>query len=103
MQQRPCNVSGTVVHLAVDRKYAGYILISDRIKDDAAIAIARFKQDGVTETTVLTGDNRVVAHRVADQLGLDTYKAELLPEDKEVLTNDINHNWFSLTKVSTVV
>ena len=77
-----CNVEGTVVHLAVDSKYAGYILIADRIKEDAAIAIAQLKQAGVTETVMLTGDNRVVAQSVAHKLSLDTYKAELLPEDK---------------------
>ena len=77
-----CNVEGTVVHLAIDRKYAGYILISDRIKSDAAMAIARLKKAGVSETVMLTGDNRVVAQNVADKLGLDTYKAELLPENK---------------------
>lgn len=77
-----CNVEGTVVHLAIDSKYAGYILISDKIKEDAARAIARLKKAGVTETVMLTGDNRVVAQNVADKLGLDTYKAELLPEDK---------------------
>ena len=77
-----CNVEGTVVHLAIDGKYAGYILIADRIKSDAREAIARLKKAGVTETVMLTGDNRVVARNVADKLGLDTYKAELLPEDK---------------------
>ncbi len=77
-----CNVEGTVVHLAVDSKYAGYILIADKIKEDAAIAIASLKKAGVTETVMLTGDNRVVARSVANKLGLDTYKAELLPEDK---------------------
>ena len=77
-----CNVEGTVVHLAIDRKYAGYILISDRIKSDAQEAIARLKKAGVSETVMLTGDNRVVAQNVADKLGLDTYKAELLPENK---------------------
>ncbi|PSB08903.1 cadmium-translocating P-type ATPase [Pleurocapsa sp. CCALA 161] len=82
IQHDTCNVKGTVVHLAVDQKYAGYILISDRIKEDAAIAIARLKKVGVTETVMLTGDNRVVAKNVADELNLDTYKAELLPEDK---------------------
>ena len=79
-----CNVEGTVVHLAIDRKYAGYILISDRIKADAPRAIARLEKAGVSETVMLTGDNRVVAKSVADKLGLDTYKAELLPEDKVV-------------------
>ena len=82
IQHDTCNVEGTVVHLAIDRQYAGYILISDRIKEDAAIAIARLKKAGVTKTVMLTGDNRAVAKSVADRLGLDTYKAELLPEDK---------------------
>ena len=77
-----CNVDGTVVHIAIDGKYAGYILIADKIKSDAAIAVARLKKAGVSETVMLTGDNRVVARNVADKLGLDTYKAELLPEDK---------------------
>ena len=79
-----CNVEGTVVHLAIDGKYAGYILIADKIKSDAREAIAELKKAGVTETVMLTGDNRVVAQSVANQLGLDTYKAELLPEDKVV-------------------
>nr|WP_319422483.1 heavy metal translocating P-type ATPase [Pleurocapsa sp. FMAR1] len=77
-----CNVEGTVVHLAIDKKYAGYILIADRIKEDASRAIARLKKAGVTQTVMLTGDNRVVAKNVASKLGLDTYEAELLPEDK---------------------
>lgn len=72
-----CNVEGTVVHLAIDGKYAGYILIADRIKSDARQAIAELKKAGVTETVMLTGDNRVVAKSVANKLGLDTYKAEL--------------------------
>lgn len=77
-----CNVEGTVVHLAIDRKYAGYILISDKIKEDAPEAIARLKKAGVSQTVMLTGDNRVVAKNVANKLGLDSYKAELLPENK---------------------
>ncbi|WP_036488492.1 heavy metal translocating P-type ATPase [Myxosarcina sp. GI1] len=82
IEHNTCNVEGTVVHLAIDRKYAGYILISDRIKEDASRAIAQLKKAEVSETVMLTGDNRVVAQSVADKLGLDTYKAELLPEDK---------------------
>ena len=82
IEHNTCNVEGTVVHLAIDRKYAGYILISDRIKEDAPKAIARLKKAGVNETVMLTGDNQVVAKSVADKLGLDTYKAELLPENK---------------------
>lgn len=77
-----CNVEGTVVHLAVDQRYAGYILIADEIKEDAAQAIRGLKQVGVEQTVMLTGDNEVVAQSVARRLGLDAYVAELLPEGK---------------------
>lgn len=77
-----CNVEGTVVHLAVDRRYTGYILISDEIKEDAAQAIRYLKRVGVEQTVMLTGDNKVVAQGVANRLGLDSYVAELLPEGK---------------------
>lgn len=77
-----CNVEGTVVHLAVDQRYAGYILIADELKEDAAQAIRDLKQVGVEQIVMLTGDNEVVAQGVARRLGLDDYKAELLPEDK---------------------
>lgn len=77
-----CNVAGTVVHLAVDGRYAGYILIADEIKEDAPRAIRELKRMGVEQTVMLTGDNRVVAETVARQLGIDTFIAELLPEGK---------------------
>ncbi|PMB09467.1 heavy metal translocating P-type ATPase [Fischerella thermalis CCMEE 5273] len=77
-----CNVEGTVVHLAVDQRYAGYILIADEIKEDAAQAIRDLKRVGVEQTVMLTGDNKVVAQGVANLLGLDSYVAELLPEGK---------------------
>lgn len=77
-----CDVEGTVVHLAVDRRYAGYILIADEVKEDAAQAIRDLKRVGVEQTVMLTGDNKVVAQGVAKQLGLDSYRAELLPEGK---------------------
>ncbi|VEP16847.1 Zinc-transporting ATPase [Hyella patelloides LEGE 07179] len=94
-----CNIQGTVVHLAVDSTYAGYILIADRIKEDAAEAIAKLKQAGVTQTLMLTGDNRVVAENTADKLGLDSYQAELLPEDK---VEAIEHYLRSTDKKSKV-
>ena len=97
-----CNVEGTVVHLAIDRKYAGYILISDRIKSDAPRAIAQLKKAGVSETVMLTGDNRVVAQNVADKLGLDTYKAELLPENKVEAIEDYLHKSHKKSKVAFV-
>lgn len=77
-----CDVAGTVVHLAVDGRYVGYILIADEIKEDAAEAIRDLKKVGVERTVMLTGDNEVVAKSVAGQLGLDSYFAGLLPEDK---------------------
>ncbi|BCL33961.1 heavy metal translocating P-type ATPase [Nostoc sp. MS1] len=77
-----CNVEGTVVHLAVDQRYAGYILIADQIKDDATQAIHDLKRVGVERTVMLTGDNKMVAQSVAHQLGVDSYLAELLPEGK---------------------
>ena len=77
-----CDVQGTVVHLAVGSSYAGYISIADEIKDDAPYAISRLKKLGVENTVMLTGDNRMVAAKIADELGLDSYMAELLPEEK---------------------
>ncbi|MGK7872627.1 MAG: heavy metal translocating P-type ATPase [Xenococcaceae cyanobacterium] len=77
-----CQVEETVVHLAVDNRYAGYILIADEIKEDAALAIANLKSLGVKQTVMLTGDNQVVAKSVANELGLDACWAELLPEGK---------------------
>ncbi|MEO1146814.1 MAG: heavy metal translocating P-type ATPase [Cyanobacteria bacterium J06638_22] len=77
-----CHVEGTVVHLAVDRRYAGYILIADEIRADAAQAVNDLKQAGVGQIAMLTGDNPATAEGVADRLGLDTYRANLLPEDK---------------------
>ncbi|NJK48907.1 cadmium-translocating P-type ATPase [Candidatus Gracilibacteria bacterium] len=82
IEHNTCDVRGTVVHLAVDNCYAGYISIADEIKDDAPYAISRLKKLGVENTVMLTGDSRIVAAKIADELGLDSYMAELLPEDK---------------------
>ncbi|WP_411682243.1 heavy metal translocating P-type ATPase [Clostridium thailandense] len=73
---------GTVVHIAIDKKYAGYIVISDEIKDDSAKAIKSLKAIGVKKTVMLTGDNKTVGAKVANQLGLDEVHAELLPDQK---------------------
>jgi Zn2+/Cd2+-exporting ATPase len=77
-----CNVEGTVVHLAVDQRYAGYIVIADEIKVDAVQAIRTLKQSGVETIMMLTGDSTVVAQKIAQTLGVDSFQAELLPEDK---------------------
>ena len=73
---------GTEVHVAIDDKYAGYILISDVIKPDAKSAIAGMKAAGVKQVVMLTGDTRTVADAVAEELGVDVVKSELLPADK---------------------
>ena len=73
---------GTVVHVAVDGNYAGYILISDVIKDGAKEAIASLKNSGVKKCIMLTGDSKTVAEHVAGELKLDEVHSELLPSDK---------------------
>ncbi|MBD2493611.1 heavy metal translocating P-type ATPase [Nostoc sp. FACHB-280] len=77
-----CDVEGTVVHLAVDNIYAGYIIIADELKADAKTAIQALKKIGVERTVMLTGDNQAIAARIAQQIGIDSYIAELLPEEK---------------------
>ena len=77
-----CKVDGTVVHLAIDNLYAGYIVIADEIKEDATQAIRDLKALGIERTIMLTGDNQLTSKSVVQQLGLDDYRAELLPEDK---------------------
>ncbi len=73
---------GTVVHIAQDGKYIGYVLISDKLKPTAKKAIQSLKESGVKKTVMLTGDSAAVAQNVASELGLDEYHAELLPGDK---------------------
>ncbi len=74
--------TGTIVHVAVDGSYAGYILIADVVKEQSAEAIAALKAAGVKKTVMLTGDSRAVADQVAKELKLDEVKSELLPGDK---------------------
>lgn len=77
-----CHSVGTIVHMAVDGKYAGHILISDLIKPHAAQAIAELKRAGVKKTVMLTGDTKNVAEQVAEELGIQEVHSELLPADK---------------------
>jgi len=73
---------GTVVHIAIDRLYAGNIVISDEVKEDSARAIRELKSLGVKRTVMLTGDLRAVGEKIGKQLGLDEVYSELLPADK---------------------
>lgn len=77
-----CHLAGTIVHVAVDCKYAGHIVISDVVKNDSAEAIRSLKKLGVDRTVMLTGDREAVGKEVAEKLGLDEYHAGLLPADK---------------------
>ncbi len=77
-----CDIDGTVVHIAVNNKYAGYIVISDTIKKDAASAIEELKRLGVKKIIMLTGDNTFAANIIARKLNIDEVYAELLPENK---------------------
>ena len=77
-----CEIEGTVVHVAVNNKYAGYIVISDSIKEDSKSAIKELKKLGVKKTVMLTGDNAYAAQTIAQKLNIDKVYAELLPEDK---------------------
>ena len=76
------NDDGTVIHVAIDGRYAGHVLISDEVKGDAAQAISQLKAEGITRVVMLTGDRDDVARRIAGELGLDEYHSELLPADK---------------------
>ena len=78
----PCHHAGTIIHVAIDGTYAGHIVISDRIKADAAPAIQALHATGVTRTVMLTGDQKSVAQAVASAIGVDSYQAQLLPADK---------------------
>ena len=82
LETHNCHLAGTIIHVSVDGKYAGHIVINDKIKEDSAEAIASLKRLGVEKTVMLTGDREAVGKDVAERLGLDEYHAELLPADK---------------------
>ena len=81
-QWKPCEKTGTIIHVAVDGVYAGHIVISDAIKSDSKVAIQHLKAEGVQRTVMLTGDRKEVAESVAKALGLDDWHAGLLPAGK---------------------
>lgn len=77
-----CELTGTILHVSIDGKYAGHIIIADVVKEDAVECIKRLHAAGVRKTVMLTGDRAEVAKAVAEKLGLDEYHGKLLPEDK---------------------
>ena len=84
-----CRSAGTIVHVAVDGKYAGHIVISDVEKPNAAEAIRALHRAGVRKTVMLTGDREAVAAQLAQKLGIDEVHAELLPGDKVSLLEEL--------------
>lgn len=86
---KPCEKSGTIVHIAVDGVYMGHIVVSDSLKAQSADAIARMKVAGVKKTVMLTGDHRSVAAEVARAVNIDEFHAELLPTDKVKIVEEL--------------
>ncbi len=82
VEYQDCHKVGTIIHVAIDGKYEGHIVISDLVKEHSKEAIARLKKAGVKKTIMLTGDAKTVAEQVAQSLGIDEVYAELLPGDK---------------------
>ena len=79
---RPCHHEGTIIHLSLDGVYQGHVVISDRVKADAAEAVSALKELGIRKTVMLTGDQASIAAAVAKQTGVDAFHGGLLPEDK---------------------
>ena len=85
----PCPHVGTILHVAVDDRYAGHIVIRDQLKEHAREAMAALKRMGVRRTVMLTGDRQAVAADVAREVGITDYKAELLPQDKVAVVESL--------------
>ena len=77
-----CHHVGTIIHVAIDGIYAGHIVVNDKVKEDSAEAIAALRELGVSHTVMLTGDREAIAAKVAGELGLDEFHADLLPDGK---------------------
>ncbi len=97
-----CHHVGTVVHMAVDGKYAGHILISDILKPHAKEAISELKIAGITKTVMLTGDSKRVADQVAKELGIQEVYSELLPADKVSKVEELLHKKSEKDKLAFV-
>ena len=97
-----CHHVGTVVHMAIDGKYAGHILISDIIKPHAKEAIAELKKAGISKTVMLTGDSKRVADQVAEELGIQEVYSELLPADKVSRVEELLNQKFEKDKLAFV-
>lgn len=87
-----CNIQGTVAHIAVNDKYAGYIMIADELKDDSISAVRELRNLGVEKMAMLTGDNEFASKDIGAKLGLDEVHYNLLPEEKAKIFSDFTKN-----------
>lgn len=88
IEYEKCDIIGTIIYVAVDNVYHGYMVISDRIKDDSALALRLLKNLGVKKTVMLTGDKDGVSKNVFERLNINEYYSELLPQDKVNIINE---------------
>jgi len=82
LKYHECHTAGTIIHMAIDKKYAGHIVISDVVKEHSKEAVAELKKAGIKKTVMLTGDDEKIGKSVAEELQLDEYYAQLLPDQK---------------------
>jgi Cd2+/Zn2+-exporting ATPase len=97
-----CQFDSTVAHIVVDGKYAGYMAIGDEVRPESLAAIAKLRAEGVSCVAMLTGDNYCTAQAISRQLGLDSFHADLLPEDKVGVFERIENKGFSGHKFAFV-
>lgn len=97
-----CDFDTTVVHVAVDHEYAGYIRIGDEVREDAALAVQALRKQGIGRIAMLTGDNACAAEAVSSKLGLDVCHADLLPEDKVRIFESIKDQTLENGKIAFV-
>lgn len=88
IEYEKCDIIGTIIYVAVDNVYHGYMVISDRIKDDSALALRLLKNLGVKKTVMLTGDKDDISKNVFERLNINEYYSELLPQDKVNIINE---------------
>ena len=92
IEWKACKKIGTIIHVAINNEYQGHIVISDTIKENSKKAIKDLKKNHINKTIMLTGDSKKVGENVANELGLDDYYCELLPQDKVQILQNILEN-----------
>lgn len=97
-----CEFNNTVAHIAVDGKYAGYMTIGDELRPDSAKAVNDLRKEGVSHVAMLTGDNPCAAEAISKELGLNSFHADLLPEDKVAIFEQIEKDQSQRHKIAFV-